>query len=208
MITRQRSWSAPVGLIALSLIPVMAGALRLVQLSGGPELVPADPRFAPAPLPVVVHIVGAAVYTLLGAFQFVPAIRRRHIGYHRATGRILVIAGLAVAVSALWMTLLFPWKEGTGPLLFVMRLVFGSLMVTCLVLGFSAVPRRDITTHRAWMIRAYALGLAAGTQAITEGFGGALFGTGVLRNDLYKTAGWVINLAVAELIIRRPGPRP
>ena len=30
------------------------------------------------------------------------------------------------------------------------------------------------------MIRAYAIGLAAGTQAFTEGIGGAIFGTGVL----------------------------
>ena len=37
-----------------------AGTLRLVQLAGGPELVPADDRFAGFPLPLVVHIVGAA----------------------------------------------------------------------------------------------------------------------------------------------------
>ena len=54
------------------------------------------------------------------------------------------------------------------------------------------------------MIRAYALALGAGTQAFSEGFGVSLFGTGELRGDLYKTAGWLLNLAVAELVIRRP----
>ena len=53
------------------------------------------------------------------------------------------------------------------------------------------------------MIRAYALGLGAGTQAFTEGIGGAVFGTGVVAADLAKGAGWVINLAVAEWAIRR-----
>ena len=43
-----------------------------------------------------------------------------------------------------------------------------------LVLGFTAIRRRDIPAHRAWMIRAYALGLGAGTQAFTEGVGEAL----------------------------------
>lgn len=204
MTTRQRSWGAPAALIALSTIPLIAGSLRLIQLAGGPELVPADPRFAPAPLPVVIHIAGAALYALVGAFQFVPSFRRRHRSWHRAAGRVLVAAGLAVALSALWMTLIYPRKEGTGVLLYVMRLGFGSLMVASLLLGFAAIRRRDIAAHRAWMIRAYALGLAAGTQAFTEGFGSALFGTGVVRDDLYKGAGWVINLAVAEWVIRRP----
>ena len=57
------------------------------------------------------------------------------------------------------------------------------------------------------MMRAYAIGLAAGTQAFTEGIGGAIFGTGELRTDLAKGAGWLINLAVAEWFIRRSGPR-
>ena len=57
------------------------------------------------------------------------------------------------------------------------------------------------------MIRAYAIGLAAGTEAFTEGIVGAVFGTGELRSDLAKGAGWVINLAVAEWVIRRPARR-
>ena len=38
----------------------------------------------------------------------------------------------------------------------------------------------------------------------TEGFGGAIFGAGIVTGDLAKGAGWVINLAVAEWVIRRP----
>ena len=57
------------------------------------------------------------------------------------------------------------------------------------------------------MIRAYAIGLGAGTQVFTEGIGGALFGTGVVAGDLAKGAAWVINLAVAEWAIRRPARR-
>ena len=77
-------------------------------------------------------------------------------------------------------------------------------MVACLVLGFTAFRRRGIAVHRAGMIRAYAVGLAAGTQAFTDG--GAVFGAGELHGDLAKGAGWVINLAVAEWVIRRKPP--
>jgi hypothetical protein len=43
-------------------------AVRLVRLAGGPELIPVDDRFANFPLPLVVHIVGAGTYAVVGAF--------------------------------------------------------------------------------------------------------------------------------------------
>jgi uncharacterized membrane protein len=207
MSTRQRSWPVPVALVLLSAIPLAAGTLRLIQLAGGPSVMPADHRFAGFPLPLVVHILGATTYALVGILQFVPRFRRRHPAWHRRAGRVLAVAGLLVAISALWMTLCYEAKPGTGDLLYVLRLVFGSAMAASLVLGFAAVRRHDITAHRAWMIRAYAIGLAAGTQAFTEGIGGAIFGTGVLAADLAKGAGWMINLAVAEWALRRPARR-
>jgi uncharacterized membrane protein YozB (DUF420 family) len=203
----QRSWPVPAALVALSAIPLTAGALRLIQLAGGPAVIPADHRFVGFPLPLVVHIVGATLYALVGSLQFVPRFRRRHRAWHRRAGRVLAVAGLLVAISALWLTLFYEAQPGTGHLLYMLRLVFVSAMIACLVLGFTAVRRRDIPAHRAWMIRAYAIALAAGTQVFTEGFGGAIFGTGVLAADLAKGAGWVINLAVAEWVIRRPARR-
>lgn len=205
--TRPRSWAVPPALVALSAIPLTAGALRLVQLAGGPEAMPDDDRFDPFPLALILHIVGAGAYALVGTLQFVPRFRRRHLTWHRRAGRVLAVAGLLVAASALWMTLMYAPKPGTGDLLFAFRLVFGSAMATCLVLGFTAVRRGDVAAPRGWMIRAYAIGLAAGTQAFTEGFGSAVFGTGVVAADLEKGAGWVINLAVAEWAIRRPTVR-
>ncbi len=208
MSTRERSWPVPAALVALSAIPLTAGALRLVQLAGGPELIPANDRFADFPLPLVMHIVGATVYALVGVLQLVPRFRRRHLTWHRRAGRVLAVAGLLVAVSALWMTLFFEAQSGSGILLYLFRLVFATAMAAALVLGVSAARRRDIRTHRAWMIRAYAIGLAAGTQAFTEGFTEAFFGVGELQGDLAKGAGWVINLAVAEWAIRhRPRRR-
>jgi len=213
--TRQQSprsgWPVPVALVALSAIPLVMGSLRLVQLAGGPELIAADERFATFPLPVVLHVLGAAIYVLLGSLQFVPRFRRRHRTWHRRAGRVLVVAGLLVAASALWMTLLYQPKPGTGDLLYILRLAFGSAMIACLILGFTAIRHRKIAAHRAWMIRAYAIGLAAGTQVFTEGIGQALLGTSELQGDLAKAAGWALNLAVAEWVIARQtksNPRP
>jgi uncharacterized membrane protein len=196
-------WSVPVALIALSLIPVTAGTLRLVQLAGGPSPMPVDDRFGGVPVALVAHILGAATYAVLGAFQFVAVVRRRHPGWHRRTGRVLGVAGMTVVASAVWITLTYEAQPGTGPVLYVVRLLVAPAMGAALVLGFTAIRRRDVTAHRAWMIRAYALGLGAGTQAFTEGIGVALVGTGEVRTDLAKTAGWVVNVAVAEWAVRR-----
>ena len=79
-------------------------------------------------------------------------------------------------------------------------------MLACVVLGYRAARRRDISRHRAWMTRAYALALGASTQAFTVGLGEALFGSGVVRTDLTLSAGWAINLAVGEAVLLRQRP--
>jgi hypothetical protein len=56
------SWPVPVALVAVSTIPLTAGTLRLIQLAGGPAVIPADARFIGFPVALVVHIVGAAVF--------------------------------------------------------------------------------------------------------------------------------------------------
>jgi uncharacterized membrane protein len=188
----------------LSIVPVLAGTARLVELPGGPALIPSDARFTASPLPVVLHIVCAATYAFLGALQFAPRFRRRRPGWHRGAGRVLVVAGTGVAGSALWLTLFFPPQPDSGTLLFLLRLVFAPAMVGSVLLGVAAIRRRDILAHRAWMTRAYAIALGAGTQAFTEGVGGAVLGHSPLALDASRGAAWVINLAVAEWAIRRP----
>jgi len=203
-----RSWQLPLGLVLLSMIPVVSGGLRLIELAGGPELMPDNPRIDASPAPVVVHIAAAALYALLGAFQFSTRLRRRHPGWHRRAGRILVPAGALAALSGVWMTLFYSDAPG-GLLLWAVRLLVGAAMAASVGLGFAAIRRRDIAAHRAWMIRAYALGLGAGTQAFTEGIGEAIAGahSGDLTKALSLAAGWAVNAAVAEWVIRRKPTR-
>jgi uncharacterized membrane protein len=135
------------------------------------------------------------------------SLRRRRPRCHRAADRTLVVAGALVAGSALWMRLMYP-QEGTGDVLYLFRPAFSTLMVASIVLGFAAIRRREIARHRAWMIRADAIALAAGTQAFTMGVGGARFGDGVLAHDLSIASAWLIDPAVAEWEVRRrPAPR-
>lgn len=100
-----------------------------VELAGGVEIIPTDTRFNAMPIPVVLHILSATVYTILGAFQFAPSFRRRMPRWHWRVGRLLVLSSLLVGLSALWMTLFYSIKDGTGELLYAFRLLFGLVMV-------------------------------------------------------------------------------
>ena len=116
-------------------------------------------QFRALPLPIVLHIVSALPFCLLGAFQFAPGVRRR-------------------------------WP--------------GSVMVLSLVLGLVAILRRNVARHRAWIMRGYAIGQGAGTQALTALLWMLIFGTlGEPYKDLLMGASWVINLAMVEWLIRR-----
>jgi uncharacterized membrane protein len=204
--TRPTGW-VPFALVALVAIPAVAGSLRLVELAGGPLLLPANPRMTASPLPVFVHVLCAVPYAVLGAFQFSTGLRRRHPRWHRATGRVVVGLGLGVALSGLWMTLFYARQPGTGELAYLFRLTFGSALAACIVLGLAAIRHGDVPTHQAWMTRAYAIALAAGTQTLTLAVGPALLGPGALAKDLSLGAAWVVNLAVAEVVIRRAATR-
>lgn len=200
----KREWLVPVGLIMLSAVPVIAGAARFAEVTGGATVTPENARFFASPVPVLVHIVSASLYCLLGAFQFARGFRRRRPGWHRAAGRLLIPLGLVAALSGLWMTLFYPRPPGDDELLTGFRLVFGSAMAGCIVLGFAAIRRRDIARHRAWMARGYAIALGAGTQVLTHLPWVLLVGQpGGLSRTLLMLAGWVINLAVIEWALRK-----
>lgn len=206
---RRHDWLIPTGLLALGVIPVVAGILRMVQLGSGAAITTENARFFAAPMPVVLHLLSAVIFCVLGAFQFLPSLRRRNPKWHRISGRILVPCGMVAAFSGLWMTQFYPTgiespARFDGQSLYLIRLLVGSAMALCLSLGVAAVLRRDYLRHQAWMMRAYALGLGAGTQVFTH-LPWFLFPNiqGELARSLCMTAGWAINLAVVEWIIRR-----
>ena len=203
-------WLIPTGLILLSLVPAVGGSVRLAELGSGVEIemLPDSARIASAPIPVVIHIISVIIYSILGAFQFAPGFRRRHRGWHRVAGRILIPSGLVVALSGLWMTQFspLPWYD-IGPLYWV-RLLVGVAMTLSIVLGALAIQRRNFTQHGAWMLRAYALALGAGTQVFTL-LPWMIYPS--IQSELTRAigmgAGWLINIIVAEWVIQKRRPR-
>ncbi len=197
-------WLVPALLIALSAIPIIAGAFRMVWMASGVEITPENARFFAAPIPVVLHVFSVSVFCILGAFQFSKNIRTRHPGWHRASGRILVPAGLITAISGLWMSQFYQLPANDGFLLYVFRIVFGFAMIISLVAGLFAIWRRDFVQHQKWMMRGYAIALGTGTQAFTLlPWFLAVGPPDELARALLMGAGWAINLIVVEWILWR-----
>lgn len=202
--TRRADWLVPAGLILLSVVPAIAGAARLASLAIAAPVTEANARFFAASIPVTLHILSVVPFSILGALQFSPGFRRSKRAWHRTAGKFLVVFGLMAALTGLWMTQYYAWPAGDGRAVYVLRLVFGTAMLASILRSIEAIRRRDFTSHGAWMTRGYAIGLGAGTQVLTHLPWFILVGKpGESVSAVLMGAGWVINVAVAECIIRR-----
>jgi len=201
---KKRDWLIPAGLIVLSLVPALGGASRLGQVAGGRATLE-NARFLAAPVPIVIHIVAAVLYSFVGALQFSPGFRKHNRQWHRIAGRVLLPCAVFVAGSGLWMTFNYPWPASDGVAVFMERLVFGTAMLISVALGIEAIRRRKFTEHGDWMIRAYAIGMGAGTQVLTHlpWFILVDLKPGLTPRAIMMGAGWVINVVFAEWVIRR-----
>lgn len=202
-------WKVPLVLLSISAIPLAAGIARLMGLSGNTEISTENARFVEAPLPVIVHIFSVSLFSILGALQFSSWLRQRSPKWHRVSGRIVVVSGVCAALSGLWMTVLYPTPpELQGGLLFIVRAYVSIAMLLSIFMAVAAVMGGDIPTHKAWMIRAFALGQGAGMQVVVIFPWMLLIGKpSILQRDVLMSLAWLINLMLAEMAIQRWSPR-
>lgn len=146
------------------------------------------------------HIFAAIAALALGPFQFSPRLRARLPRLHRWMGRTYLSAGVAVGgVAGLYLA-----QGAFGGL--VPRLGFSLLALAWLYTGwraFAAIRGGDVAAHREWMVRNFALTLAAVTLRF---YIPAFMAAGVRFEDAYPVIAWlcwVPNLALAQLWIAR-----
>ena len=172
---------------------------------------PFDSRYAMHPVLAYAHILPGVIYLVAAPFQLSRTFRARHIGLHRRIGRVVLAAGFTSGIFALVFGTLFPFG---GLLEASATVVFGAYFLVALVTAFIAIKARDVTRHRRWMIRAFAIGLAIGTIRIWiglfQGFGALSF------EDSFGFAFWLSfgshALAAEAYLAKRPSaqgrPRP
>lgn len=196
-------WAALALIVVYSAIPALGGLLRVVELAGGPAVIPENPRALAAPFPIIIHVVSSFVFCIVGALQLLPGIRRHHLGAHRALGRVIALAGCVSAASGLWMTHAFTFPaELQGSLLYWVRIVLSLSMLGLIAWAVMAVRSGKIRQHGAAMLRAYAIAQGASTQAVL-GIGWIILFAeepeGAAR-DVLMVLAWGLNLLAAELL--------
>lgn len=119
-----------------------------------------DAGFARHDSLTLLHIWPGALFLMLAPFQFIPAIRQKHLQFHRWSGRVLLICGGIIGVSALMMS--YTMNIG-GPNETAATTLYGILFLICLINAYRFIRRKEVARHREWMIRAYAVGLGVAT---------------------------------------------
>lgn len=207
---KAQAWWLGLVLVAFTGIPVLIAVVRVIQipLGGLPE---DSLRLMSVPVSYFLHSLAGTLFGVLGPLQLVRSLRQRYGKWHRRSGYAFVFAGMCLGVSGLVM-LLRVQSMATG-VLDVARGVFGLMLLVALARGVVAARARYLPVHRAWMIRAYAIGMGSGTGApllfplyvITGQPPTGLFSDGLVVGM------WLVCLALSEWVIRRrarPGNAP
>jgi uncharacterized membrane protein len=146
------------------------------------------------------HIAGGMGALLAGPCQFSQNLRARALNFHRWLGRFYLLEVALGSIAGFGMALVSAQGMPT-------HFGFGILAVLWFFTGLQAyrsVRRGDIGAHRRWMIRNFALTLAAVTLRLY-----IPFSLGILHRPFpptYIAVSWLCwfpNLLIAEWMVRR-----
>ncbi len=186
----------------LTAIPILNSLFLAFQIPSG-TLAEDSAHLGVAPISLFVHVLAGLAFGITGPMQFVRALRNRFGALHRVSGRIFVLSGVVIGLSGL--SILAQVVSQRTPMVDIARGLFGLALLVALAMALIAIRNRDFRRHRAWAIRSYAIGMGLGTVALV--FIPLYIVTGQppvgLTSDILFVVTWVMNMVVAEVIIRR-----
>ena len=178
------------------LVAVYATAVLLLPGFGPPFL--AERRLT-VPLALTAHLAGSLWALAVGPFQLNGRLRAASLQRHRWIGRSYVVGVLIGGLGGLAMA---PYAE-TGRVASLGFATLGTIWITCTAMAFVRIRHGDRAAHRRWMIRSYALTLAAVTLRVyltVSGIAQVPFETAY---PVIAWLCWIPNLIVAEVILLR-----
>ena len=157
-------WTAVIFLVVIGIAAVTRRTLVLfwpVQFEGkASPAVALDAGFARHVALTLIHILPGGLFLVLAPLQFMPSLRQRHLQLHRWMGRILMVCGLIIGISALVMS--YTMNIG-GPNETAATTLFAIVFLYCLIKAYRHIRRKEVAIHREWMIRAFGAGLGVAT---------------------------------------------
>jgi uncharacterized membrane protein len=169
-------------------------------LAGGALMIPPPLKsnFMDHPVVFYVHIGAASTALLVGPWQFLEGLRRKHTAVHRTIGAVYVAACLVGGVAALPIA----FGSNGGPIGAAGFLTLAVLWLWTTTRAAIAIVSGDGPAHGRWMMRSFALTLAGVTLrlylpvALIAPFG---------FHDAYAAIAWLCwapNLLLADHLTR------
>jgi len=192
----------PAALFFGTILSIILALVQVVQIPL--DALPEDSRrLSAAAVWHFMHVLGGATFGILGPIQFSRVLMRKYGRLHRVIGRVFVVAGAMISLSA--MTLLWHFPDTYSAAMNSGRLLFGIALGGALALAMQAIRQRDFIRHRNWMIRAYAIGM--GATAVTMVFFPiyAITGeppTGLVADSIFLGS-WAACVVFAEVLVRK-----
>ncbi|MEQ9406005.1 MAG: DUF2306 domain-containing protein [Cyclobacteriaceae bacterium] len=105
---------------------------------------------------IIAHFTFAAFTLFLGPFQFIPAIRKRFIRFHRLAGKAYIIGSIMSACTVYVLLATTYTLPGAIPSLGLLAAIW--LFTT--IAAYRAIKKKNIRVHQEFMVRSYVCGLA------------------------------------------------
>ncbi len=159
-----------------------------------------DFGLAQKPFLTLLHILPGCLFLLLGVWQFIRPFRNRYISFHRWMGRLYILIGLLVAITALIMGFVVRFGGWTET---VAVTIFGIYFLYALLKAYRHIRKKEYKLHREWMIRAFSVGIAVATMRPVIGLFFAF--TDIPFHKFFGPTFWIaflLHLLVAEAWIR------
>ncbi len=147
-----------------------------------------------------VHILLAVISLLTGPLGILKKIRVKSIKFHRWNGRLYVLSIILNFIPGVYVSFFATggWPSTVG------FLILNILWLGTTLLGYWHIKNKKIVPHSQWMIRSFFLSFANMTIYIIVAIAHHI--THIPYGTSYMIAVWLcwmINLVVAEMIIRK-----
>lgn len=143
------------------------------------------------------HFLGGGIVIIIGASQFSKRLRTSQPRVHRTLGLIYITGVVIGGVSGFYLAL-----NSSGGLVGHYGFALLAIFWVCATLtAFNCIRKKNITAHQKWMIRSYALTLAALTLRI---YIPVFLISGASFEEAYPLIAWlcwVPNLIIAEWVL-------
>jgi membrane protein CcdC involved in cytochrome C biogenesis len=166
-------------------------------------------RYFELPAAILVHGVSGIVFFFSLPTQFSTRLRVTRPKMHRVMGRLAVVSACVMAISGIWMHLVFsPANLGAR---FISLVIVAIAICVSFSIAIAYAMKKNITAHKIWMTRAVAVTLAV----VTPLFLGVILSLFIdvnstigelavsILNDYDRLLGLVLNLLLVEVCMNK-----